>query len=267
MKKISATIILSMLWLTASCSSITNAVNTATNNNPTALKAPYGNNPGYIKNAKPDTHAAEDSSIIVRVESDEISSIGNGGVLVNGDRFLIDTVGEKLRKLFEKTPAERQLIYLDASRYIKIKTLAEVVHVIRKENVENIALVVTPENKRGVTFDVLKVKVMPEPQPEDDISPTELSKRAYLNLSKDGKIHFAGYDAKNYGLNIEKEEIKPEEMQAKIQERFSKQTGETDKRIFIKGSRSLQYDQIAKMVDAAAGAGAEVYLVIDDLEE
>ena len=267
MKKITLTIIIAMLWLNISCGGFKSAINTPANGPATSMKAPSGNIPSYIKNAKPDTHAAEASSIVVRVDSDETTSPTASGLLINGERYPIDTGSEQLKKLLEKTPAERQLIYLDASRDLKISTIARVVDMIRMGNVENFALVVQPEGKKGVSFDILKVKVLPKPDMYDETPSTDLSKRTYVNMSKDGKINFARYDAKTFELKPEKEEIKSEELEAKIKELLSKGTGETDKRIFIKGSRSLLYDQIAKMIDAATGAGAEVYFVIDDLTE
>lgn len=269
MKKINLLIILSALLLNISCDSIKTAVNTATNNNPVKSKFALTDNPRNVKNAKPDAHAAEETAIIV-------SLLYGDTIYIGAEQYPLDTVNYKIKELIEKTPTERQLIYLNASGSLKYLSVVRIVDTLRKENIENLSLIVLPEVKTDVPFQVLKVKLMPEPKDEDiSNSPDAPHKLTYLNMQKDDKISFAKYDEK-YNFKLDKEEIKLEELEAKIKQLFKEReekkifrqgTNEIDKRIYIKATKSNGFTQIVRMIDAATGAGAEVYLQIDDLEE
>lgn len=263
MKKKYLAVIIGIFLLNVSCGTINNAVNSITNKSSAQAKSPSGDIPSNVKNAKPDAHAAEETSIILSVYSDDLSSV-NGGVFFGKEQFRVEAVAEKVNQLLQKTPAEKQLIYLNAGNRVSNKTIALIFDILRKQNIENVALVVFPQVKTGAAFHILKVKTLPEPK--DEVNPTEMeeySKRTFLTMNKDGKINFAKFDAKK-GYQPDKEEIKPEELEAKINERFA---GKTDKRIYLKAARSNNYTQVVQMIDASTGAGAEVYLVIDDLSE
>lgn len=269
MKKINLIVILSALVLNISCGSIKTAVNTVTNNNPVKSKLVPTDNPRNVKNAKPDAHAAEETAIIV-------SLLYGDTIYIGAEQYPLDTVNYKIKGLIEKTPAERQLIYLNASGSLKYLPVVRMVDTLRKENIENLSLIVLPEVKTDAPFHVLKVKLMPEPKDEDTTnSPDAPHKLTYLNLQKDRKISFAKYDEK-YDFKPDKEEIKAEELEAKIRQLFKEReekkifrqgANEIDKRIYIKATKSNEFSQVVQMIDAATGAGADVYLVIDDLSE
>ncbi len=261
MKNIYLAVIISIFLLNVSCGTINNAVNSIKNKSSAQAKYPSGDIPSNVKNAKPDPHAAEETSIILGIYYDDLSSV-NGGVYFGKEQYAIETVAEKVNQLLQKTPAEKQLIYLNATSRVTNGTIARIFDILRKQNIENIALVVFPQVKTDAAFHVLKVKTLPEPKDEPaDIE--EYSKRTFLTMKKDGKINFVKFDAKS-GYQPDKTEIKPEELEAKINERL---VGKTDKRIYIKAARSNNYTQVVQMIDVAAGAGAEVYLVIDDLSD
>ena len=173
-------------------------------------------------------------------------------------------------------PAERQLIYLNASASLKYLRVVRIVDTLRKENIENLSLIVLPEVKTDAPFHILKVKLLPEPKEDESTnSPDSWDKLTVLDLQKDGKISFAKYDEKQ-GFKPDKAEIKSEELEAKIKQLFKEReekkvfrqgTNDIDKRIYIKATKSNEFTQVVRMIDAATGAGAEVYLVIDDLAE
>lgn len=269
MKKITLILIISALLLNISCDSIKNAVNKATNTNPVKSKFTPTDNPRNMKNAKPDAHVAEETAIIV-------SLLYGDTIYIGEEQFAIETVNYKIKGLIEKTPAERQLIYLNASGSLKYLPVVRIVDTLRKENIENLGLIVLPEVKTDAPFHVLKVKLMPEPKDEDTTnSPDAPHKLTYLNIQKDRRISFAKYDEK-YNFKPDKEAMKPEEIEAKIKQLFKERedkkifrqgTNEIDKRIYIKATKSNEFSQIVQMIDAATGAGAEVYLQIDDLDE
>jgi biopolymer transport protein ExbD len=262
MKNITLTIILSVLLLNISCDNIKTAVNTVTNNNAAKSKYTYAPHPQEIKNAKSDAHTADETAIILT---------SKGGNYYLGASPYTDSIRDiwvkDFKDLLGETPAERQLIYLNAEGDREFGDAVPIIHVIRKEKTENLGLIVSDTNiiRTVPPFHVLKVKTLPEPTD----SPAEMEewrKRTYLNMSKDGKLNFAKYDAKSYEFKLEKEEIKPEEIEAKVRQLLKEReaAGATDKRIYVKAARMKQYKQVVKMVDAATGA--EVYLVIDDLE-
>ncbi len=267
MKTINLIIIISALLLNISCDSIKNAVNTATNKNFIKPKFTLTDNPHNVKNAKPDAHAAEETAIVVTVVYPETYYIGV-------EQFPLETVSAKIKSLLEKSPAERENIYLNVSASIKYLPFVKMVDKLRLNDIKQINLIVLPEVKTDAPFHVLKVKLMPEPK-IDDTDDEEYYKMTMINLSKDGKINFARNDKKTY-FTLDKEEIKPEEAEAKIKqflkEREEKKvlrtgTNEIDKRIYIKATKSSNYEQVVKLVDAAIGAGADVYLQIDDLAD
>ncbi len=267
MKTINLILILSTLLLNISCDSIKNAVNTATNKNNVKLKFTLTDNPRNVKNAKPDAHAAEDTAIVVTVAYAETYFIGI-------EQFPLDTVGYKIKTLIEKTPAERENIYLNVSDSVKYLPFLKMVHTLRLNDIEQINLIVLPEVKTDAPFYVLKVKLMPEPK-DEVVEDEEYYKMTIINLSKDGKINFARNDKKTY-FTLDKEEIKPEEAEAKIKQKLKEReekkvlrtgTNEIDKRIYIKATKSSNYGQVVKLVDAATGAGADVYLEIDGLPD
>ncbi|HMS38804.1 MAG TPA: biopolymer transporter ExbD [Pyrinomonadaceae bacterium] len=267
MKKINLIIIISALLLNISCDSIKNAVNTVTNKNPIKLNFKLTDNPRNVKNAKPDAHVEEDTAIIVTLSNPETCFIGL-------EEFPLETVGAKISLLLEKSPAERENIYLNVSASTQYLPFVKMVDKLRLNDIKQINLIVLPEVKTDVQFHVLKVKVMPEPK-ADETDDEEYYKMTMINLSKDGKINFARNDKKTY-FTLDKEEIKPEDAEAKIKqflkEREEKKvlrtgTNEIDKRIYIKATKSSNYAQVVKLLDAATGAGADVYLQIDDLSE
>ena len=269
MKKITFMIILSAFLLNVSCNSIKNAFNTVTNDNPVKSKYVPTDIPRNVKNAKPDAHAAEETAIIVSLFYGDTIYIGL-------EQFPRETVGEKIKALIAKTPAESQNIYLNASASLKYLPVIQMINQFRKNDFEQVNFIVLPEVKTDAPFHVLKVKLMPEPKDSDtNDSPFSYNKLTFLILQKDGKLSFAKYDEK-FVLKPDKEEIKPEDAEAKIKqllkEREEKKifragTNEIDKRIFIKATKSNEYAQVVRMIDAATGAGAEVYLQIDDLAE
>lgn len=267
MKTITLIIILSALLLNISCDSIKNAVNTATNKNPVKLKFALTDNPRNVKNAKPDAHPGEETAIVVTVAYPETYYIGL-------EETAVEMVSFRIKSLLEKSPAERENIYLNVSASVQYLPFVKMVDKLRLNDIKQINLIVLPEVKTDAPFHVLKVKLMPEPK-DSETDDEEFYKMTILNLSKDGKINFARNDKKTY-FTLDKEEIKPEDAEAKIKqflkEREEKKvlrtgTNEVDKRIYIKATKSSNYEQVVKLVDAATGAGADVYLQIDDLSD
>lgn len=230
-----------------------------TSNSGSSIKSKFkvSDVPQNVKNAKSELNATKESAIIVTLAPEKMTFIGE-------NEYPFEQFGWYLNKLLEKTPAERQMIYLMASRSAEYAEVVSLLHLIRREKVENIGLIVSSEAKPNELFHVLKVKLMPEPKIED--SPEALSS-LYLNVQKDGKISFGRYEEE--GFKYDKDEIKPEELEAKIKQALKEREGknETDKRIYVKATKQNQYAQIIRAVDASTGAGAEVYFVLDDLSD
>jgi biopolymer transport protein ExbD len=225
------------------------------------------NIPKNIKNAKPDKHAAEAAAITVTV-------LQENGYYINHEQYPLDVLGDKVKRSIEKTPAEKDLVYVNASARMDYLEFVKVADSLRKQDVQNIGLLVTPQNRAEDAYYTLNVKLTPEPK--DDDSAMDL-------YPVDNK--FVGFDRKKFAFSfgsykdwkLEKQVFPEEELEAKIsallKEREEKKvlvkgTSEIDKRIFIRVPKSANFEQVARIVDAAAGAGASVvYLQIDDLPE
>lgn len=266
MKKITLIFIISAMLTTISCSSIRTALNSG-NTNSAKSKYVYTGHPNNIKNAKSDAHTGDETAIFVTIPSKENYYVGK-------EMYSLDVVGEYVKKLLDKTPAEKQLVYLNADERLEYIEAVKVIDSLRKLDIENLGLIVSAETSTvrvEPPFHVLKVKVSSEPK---EIEDEDWYEKNYLNMTKDGKISFARYD-KKVGFKPDKAEIKPEELEAQTKQFFKDQeekkifrkgTNEIDKRIFIRATRATLYRQVVQMVDAAIGAGADVYLQIDDLE-
>jgi biopolymer transport protein ExbD len=227
---------------------------------------PYVSVPKNINHAKPDAHFSDEKAIVVSVMSGSRYLVGN-------DQFEGSDLRSQIEKLLEKTPSEKQLIYLNADIYTEYDDVVKVLDTIRRTGVENIGLLVEPaaggaDNK----MQVLKVKIPAEPRPEDPLD--LLDKRLVINLQKDGKIKLGRFD--NYAFKPSTPEVAEAEVGGKLAPMLReneekkinlKGTGEIDKTVFVKATRANDYGKVARIVDAASGAGAsEVYLLLDDLD-
>lgn len=230
----------------------------------------YTDNPDGMKNAKPDAHAEEETAI-------HVSADDSTAIFVGKEMFPLDTVGAKVKALLEKTPGEKSLIYFNGGQRMKYLDMLKILDTLRKQEIDTIGLVVTPATKNDKYFNILKVKIPPEPREDGNGEAIEsLFKQKFVTLTKD-KITFGAHNQKTFEFKLDKVEIKIEDLQAKIaamlKEREDKKvlvpgTSEVDKRVFIRATKSSDYWRVAEMVDAATGAGASVvYLQIDDLPE
>lgn len=268
MKKTTWIILILTLLLSVSCDSIKNAVNTASNNDQTKAKYKYVTHPNNVKNAKSDAHTADETAIICSLFGEDLYYVGEKGP------FDAQFFGGTLLQIIDKNPAEKQKIYVNIGHDIGIGEVARMIDVIRLNDIDKLGLIVSAEAstvKAIPPFHILNVKIMPELK-IDDTDDLWLQ-MTLLNLSKDGKIHFAKFE-KNSGFKNDKTEIKTEEVEAKVKELlkeredkkfYLKGTSEVDKRIYIRATRSNNYGEALKLIDAATGAGAEVYFMIDDL--
>jgi biopolymer transport protein ExbD len=116
------------------------------------------------------------------------------------------------------------------------------------------------------------VKYSPEPQMDDP--PELLDNRLVINLQKDGKIKLGKFD--KYVFKASSAQVVQAEISGKLAQMLKENeekkinlrgTSEIDKTVLVKASRSKRYAEVARLVDAARGAGAsEVYLMLDDLD-
>lgn len=230
---------------------------------------PYVYVPKNIQNAKPSAHFSDEKAIVVSVMKGSRFLVGN-------DQFELPDLRYQIEKLLEKNPSEKQLIYLNADIYVEYGDVVKVLDTIRRTDAENVGLLVEPAAAASGGADkmmqVLKVKYPAEPQPEE----TEdlLDKRLVINLQKDGKIKLGRFD--NYAFKPTTPEVAETEVGGRLAPMFKENeekkinrrgTNEVDKTVVVKASRSSDYGKVARLVDAAFGAGAsEVYLMLDDLD-
>jgi biopolymer transport protein ExbD len=253
MNKVKLCALLLALLVSVSCTQMKTAVNIISDKPYEQPKMPIADVPQNNQNAVADEHLGDAKAIVV--------SVTVGRTLYLADlEYPREVLGEVIAKRLRENPSEKQLIYLNSDRFTEYGEIVQALDIIRKSKIENIGLRVAPKSDNAKQFHILKVKISPEPT-EDDT--TDYTKNQILNLDKEGKINFVGYD-KNLTIKIEKPEIKPEELAAKITERLK---NKPDKTLYIKAARSNRYSDVVRLVDAAAGAGASVILQIDDLYE
>jgi biopolymer transport protein ExbD len=238
------------LLVSVSCSQMKTAVNIINDKPFEQPKMPITDVPRTNENAVPDAHLGDEKAIVVSVLTGDRFYVADSEFPLEELRYSID------RRLSEN-PSEKQLIYLSADSLVDYGQVVKALDIIRRTGAENIGLRVM--QKEGTKeYHILKVKLMPEPKESDT---TDYTKNQILQIDKEGKIYFAAYD-KNYEIKNEKPEIKPEELTAKITERFK---DKPDKTLYIKALRSTNYMNVVRLVNAAAGARANVFLQIDDL--
>jgi biopolymer transport protein ExbD len=252
MNKLKFIFLVSILSLSIACSPIKTVVGKLAGTN----KAPEQTVPPAaltmdVKNSTADPHVEDEKAIVITARY-------GGQYYFGEDQYPSEIMGEKLNSLLEKNPSERQLIYLNADSTNKYGDLVRVLDRVRTSKVENIGLIVASNGKAESGYHVLKVKILPEPK-VDDLNWD--SNAQILDLQKEGKINFVKVDKKDSSKQ-DKKEIKPEEIGSYLSKVMS-ESG--DKTIRIKAAHSTRYDGLVHLVDAAVGAGATVYLQLDDL--
>jgi biopolymer transport protein ExbD len=226
---------------------------------------PFANVPKNIEHAKPDAHAFDEKALIVSVRYPN-------DLYVGAEQYPRYVVGEILEKRLRENPSEKQLIYLNADFSTDYGNIVEVLDIIRRQDVENVGLLVEPASGADKKLQVLKIKLSAEPKDTD--APDMLDRRLVINLQKDNKIKLGRYE--KYVFKPAAPEIKEEEVSGKLAQMFKeneekkitlKGANEIDKTVFIKATRANRYAEVARLIAAAAAAAAsEVYLMLDDLE-
>ena len=262
MKKLKFGLVCLILPFAFSCSMIKNAV--SGNSKQYEMKSPVVDIPRGMKNAAPAPKADDDKAIIVSSQQSGIYYVGN-------DMFPIDVLGEVLAKRLEKNPDARQMIFLKAGALTECSEIAKILDVLRKDKIEDINLLVESADANQKGYSQLSVKLTSEPKMDD--APNLWANYLLLKIDKTEKITLG--NTKDALEIKEKNELKDEtEAAAKIAEAFKtraeknlKGTNETSKTIIIKSAKVTKYNTLARLVDAAKGAGAEtVLLMIDDME-
>lgn len=259
MKKIKLLVLCLFAACAASCSSTTPMQDAFKRTHPTT------NVPKSIQNSKPDAHFTDEKAIIVSLLYPEDLYVGE-------ETYQKEDAREIIERRLEKNPSEKQLIYFNAGANAEYGNIVQILDIIRRVNPENIGLMVEPATGENKKLQVLKVKVSAEPKEEDPLD--LLDKRLVINLQKDGKIKLGRFD--KYAFKSAAPDIAEQEVSAKLAPMLKeneekkinlKGANEIDKTVFVKASRSRLYGEIARLVDAALGAGAsEVYLMLDDLD-
>lgn len=257
MKKVQFALLIFILLLTiSSCSAIKSVLKAEKDKNPVKSKFIAVDTPANVINASPDNHAGQESAIIVSVPS-------NDEIYINGERFAMESVSEKLDSLFKKDSSERQMIYLNGSFSNEYGSIVRTLDLVRKTNPDNIGLFVRPSAKTDAPFNILKIKVPPEPKMEDgDKKPNPYA--LVINMGKDDKIKLNGEDTNDEGIKSKLGQIFKERESKGI---FREGTNEIEKTVTIKSVRSNNYGEVVKIIDVVTGTGASVvYLQVDDLD-
>jgi biopolymer transport protein ExbD len=226
---------------------------------------PFASVPKNIEHAAPDAHAFEEKALVVSVRYPN-------DLYVGAEQYPREVVGEVIEKRLRENSSERQLIYLNADANAEYGSIVQALEIIRRQDIENIGLMVEPAAGADKKLQVLKIKIPAEPKETD--TPDLLDRRLVVNLQKDGKIQPGRFD--KYAFKPAAPDVKAEEISGKLTQMLKeneekkitlKGANEIDKTVFIRARRSNRYAEVARLIDAATAAGAsEVYLMLDDLE-
>lgn len=219
--------------------------------------------PNEMKFAEEDADIGKETSCVITINDD------SGSFLIDKDKISKDQLTDKVKKLMEGKTPDKRIVYLNSAESVKFATIVEVLNSIRKADIDKIGLVVLPEKeeKPGARQFMLKVKlpalpdekIIPRPNPLTLVAAIDKNKNLLLNNEPMNNVS----DPTSL-VNRLTQVFKDREKNGV----FREGTNEVEKTVFVKGSRSLNYGDVVRVINAVKGAGAEpIGLQIDDLTD
>jgi biopolymer transport protein ExbD len=220
--------------------------------------------PRDMKFADEDFSVMKETSCVITVNDD------SGNFLIAKEQTSKNQLTEKISKAMTDKSRDRRIVYVEASENLKYQTIVELFIAVRKADVDKAGLVVTKVNNekpgaKPTTFQVKLPDELTEHQPITRPNPlllvVEIDRTKNLTLNKEsvGNINETN-GLMNKLTNVFK--------QRESEGIFREGTNEIEKTTTIKASRSATYGDVAKMIDAVKGAGAEpINIQIDDLRD
>lgn len=246
------------LLMLSACSTIRLQIN--------QLNQKKSNLPRDIKFASEDYDVVKETSCIITANDD------TGNFLIGKEQISKDQITDKITKLMEDKTPDKRIVYLEAAENLKYQTIVELFSSIRKADIDKIGLIVIKVNNeklgaKPTTLEVklppnpneIKLKEFPRPNPLTLVVGIDKNKNVLLNKDSMGntgettnlmkKLTSVFKDRESNGV-------------------FREGTNEIETTTFIKASRSLNYGEVVKVIDAVKGSGAQpINIQIDDLAD
>lgn len=196
---------------------------------------------------------------------------------VGPEQYAKEQVGEKLSRVIAGQNGADKIVYVAGSYSLDYGVVASIVDTIRREGVNQIGLLVEPAGGGGPN--VLRVQVLPEPSPNDDLSKLKPNPQMLVaSVAKDLKLELnrtaAGEveDPANLVQTLTRIFQQRKDQHAYSPGMLTRndvpEDDRVEKTVTVKAQRSTRYVDVIRLIDAVKGAGAKpIILQIDDLSE
>lgn len=232
--------------------------------------------PTNVANAESDSSVLKESAVIVSVPMENEYYVGD-------KRFVREDLRNEIGKLLKPERTEvpegtrdATIVYIAGGINVKNGTIVNVLRAIRTPNIKQIGLLVEPKSANGNAPAILRVQVLAEPDPNEDISklnPNPLM--LVVSIASDGKLKLnqepmgSTTDTANLSQFLSRIFRQRKEQGAYRPETRDRtdltEDERVEKTIFIKADESVAYGEVIRAIDAVKGAGANPIVV--QLEE
>jgi biopolymer transport protein ExbD len=226
--------------------------------------------PSGTKNAETDIGIDKETSLVISLPDDTNIFVGKSRSSISRD-----VLREKLKEWLKDRNDPEQMVYVAASVFDNYGTVVEVLNEIRVAGVSRAGLLANRLRRDGPSRFAVEIPVEPNPNPDiNTLKPNPLM--LVVSVTPDLKLKL---NQEDYGSVNDAEALsaKLSEIFRQREENYAVRPGfETrsdlplseriEKTLTIKGTRSLKYGDVIKVIDAVKGSGAfPIVLQIDDL--
>jgi biopolymer transport protein ExbD len=228
--------------------------------------------PRNLSNGDREPAVLKESAVTVSVPAEDQFYVGREPVPK-------DAVGDMVsRRLKGQAEADR-IVYVAGGAFIDYRNIVGVIDKIRKEGVTRIGLLVDQQSRSGEAPSLLRVQIPAEPDPNEDLSKSKPNALILVvSISRDLKLELNGEPMGTAADTIRLTQTLTRIFQECKKRHAYKPGMETrtdvpederiEKTIIVKAYRSNKYGDVAQLIDAIKGAGANVIVLqIDDLSD
>ena len=215
-----------------------------------------------MSHALPDPGITKDTSIVITV-------INAAEIYLNKERVAKERLAELTKKMADDKPEDQRIVYLKGDVNAPYGNIVEILKTIRNAELDTIKLVVGKLGDTSVDQEkmyCLEILLPAQNDPSVDwskihVKPNPLS--LLVDIGADGKLKL---NAEELGTIVN-----PSPLAAKLSNIFNARKegagrmGEVERMVILKAPISVKYGDVAKVIDAIAGAGSEP--IVPQLEE
>ena len=257
MKNLTIITLLIILTFCASCSQLKKTVEQVSDSAETksTINIPFG-----MKNSASEPNISKETASIVTLPNNTDILYG-----VEKSKVTPEELGKKFSQFIETNKnlsTDAKAIYIVASATNDYAGLVKIFDIARKNKIETVKLVVSP-NDKGYPTNVLEIMLPQQPKDNKPLKPNPLTLVAAME--KDGKFKLNNEDNTLGSLSARLAEVFRNREANGV---FREGTNEIEKTVFVKASRSAKYAEVAKLIDALKAVYADpIGLQIDDLSD